>query len=43
MSTIYIWLIIVLLIIGFCITLYGSYVVSNDLDKYISVHNFLKK
>ena len=43
MSTIYIWLIVIMLIVGFCLTFYGSNVLFNDLDKFISVHNNLKK
>jgi len=42
-SIFYVWFIILLLIIGFCTIYYLSYELYNNLDKYIKVHNYLKK
>jgi hypothetical protein len=42
MNNIYIWIIILLLLIGLISSGYFSTELYNHLDKYINVHNFLK-
>jgi group I intron endonuclease len=39
----YIWLIILLLVVGLSTIYYAIYDLDNNLDKYIKVHNYLKK
>ncbi len=43
MSTIYIWLIIILVIVGLCLSTYVSSELLNNIDNYIIVHNNIKK
>jgi hypothetical protein len=43
MSSIYIWLILVTLIIGLLFSGYGSSELYNNLNSYIAVHNSLNK
>lgn len=42
MSSIYIWLILIILIFGLSFSIYASYELFDNIDNYISVHNNLK-
>ena len=43
MSTIYIWLIIIFVMVGLCVSTYVSSELLNNIDNYIIVHNNIKK
>ncbi len=43
MSTVFIWLIIIFVVLGLFFSYYGSYVLLHNIDSYITVHNSLKK
>jgi hypothetical protein len=43
MSTIYIWLIIIFVMVGLCLSTYVSSELLNNIDNYIIVHNNIKK
>lgn len=42
-NVIYIWLILLIILLGLAASRYFSYELYNDLEKYISTHNFSKK
>lgn len=42
MSGVYIWLILIIIIIGLCLSVYASNELYNNIDNYITVHNNLK-
>jgi Cytochrome b/b6/petB len=42
MSSIYIWLILLIVIIGLCFLAYASFELYSNIDKYITVHNNIK-
>ena len=41
-NIIYIWFILIMLLIGLAISVYFSYVLYRDIDKYIDIYNKLK-
>ena len=43
MSSVYIWLILILLIVGLCLSTYASYELYTHIDSYIVAHNLVRK